>query len=238
MHQPDAVRQRVPPDNKKVVTRRLVGGLIWATVAGLSLWPVLIAAASPYIVGRSAIYIAAGLAGALSLTLLFVQPLLAAGLLPGLRGLRGRRWHRVAGFLIAAVVAVHIGGLYITSPPDALDALLLVSPTPFSIYGVVAMWGLVLTVLLVAFRKHLRLRPLAWRIIHNALAASVVATSAAHALLIEGTMGTLSKIVLCICAVLTTAAVTLYLRVIKPLRQRRASAQRAHRAAPDLSAKS
>ncbi|WP_338052145.1 ferric reductase [Roseibium polysiphoniae] len=226
------------PDNKQAVTRRLAGGLIWTAVAGLSLWPVLIAAASPYIVGRSAVYIAAGLAGALSLALLFVQPLLAAGLLPGLTGLRGRRWHRVAGFLIAAAVAVHIGGLYITSPPDALDALLLVSPTPFSIYGVAAMWGLVLTVVLVAFRKHLHLRPLAWRIIHNGLAAGVVATSVAHALLIEGTMGSLSKIILCSSAVLTTAAVTLYLRVIKPLRKRRVSAQKAHGAAPDLSANS
>ncbi|MEP0661857.1 MAG: hypothetical protein ABJC87_21730, partial [Roseobacter sp.] len=83
----------------------------------------------------------------------------------------------------------------------------------------------------VAFRKYLHIAPLTWRIIHNVLAASVVVTSVAHAFLIEGTMGTVSKTILCGCAVLTTAAVTLYLRVFKPLRMHRISTPKS-RSAP------
>jgi hypothetical protein len=43
--------------------------------------------------------------------------------------------------LVVAVV-VHVGGLWITSPPDMIDALLLTSPTPFSAFGVIAMWAI------------------------------------------------------------------------------------------------
>ena len=75
------------------------------------------------------------------MALLLVQPLLVAGYLPGLPRSRGRRMHRwVGGGLIAAVV-IHVAALWLTSPPDVIDALLFVSPTPFSAWGVIAMWA-------------------------------------------------------------------------------------------------
>ena len=74
---------------------------------------------------------------------------------PLLRGQTRRRWHQWLGVAIVRVVALHVGGLYVTSPEDTTDALLLVSPTPFSVYGVTAMWGIVATAILVLFRRRL-----------------------------------------------------------------------------------
>lgn len=183
--------------------------------------PVAIATTSPYLAGRDVIYITAGLAGIVALALLLAQPLLAAGYLPGMSGLRAKRWHRFVGTGIIIAVALHIGGLYLTSPPDALDALLLVSPTPFSVYGVIGMWSVVLTALLVVARSTLRLRYSVWRIVHNALAVILVVASVVHALLIEGTMGSVSKMILCACVLVATLVVIVHLRIVKPHLNRR-----------------
>ena len=69
---------------------------------------------------------------------------------------------------------IHVGGLWITSPPDVIDALLFASPTPFSAWGVIAMWAIFVAALLAAFRRRLRLRPRTWRIAHSSAAAVVV----------------------------------------------------------------
>ncbi len=183
--------------------------------------PVAVATTSPYLAGRDAVYITAGLAGIIALALLLAQPLLAAGYLPGLNGLRARRWHRFVGTGIIVAVALHIGGLYLTSPPDALDALLLVSPTPFSVYGVIGMWCVVLTALLVAARSRMGLRYALWRIIHNGLAVLLVVASVVHALLIQGTMGSLSKLILCACVLAATLIAIVHLRIVKPYLNRR-----------------
>lgn len=152
---------------------------------------------SPLLAWRDPVYIAAGFAGVLAMAALLVQPLLAAGYLPGLEGARGRRAHRwIGGVLVVAVVA-HVVGLWITSPPDVVDALLFRSPTPFSVWGVIAMWAVFATALLAAFRRRLKLRPRSWRHAHMSLALVLVVGSIVHALLIEGTMETISKSVLC-----------------------------------------
>lgn len=185
------------------------------------LTPVVIAAANPLQASRDAIYVTAGLAGVVGMTLLLIQPLLAARYLPGLHAIRARRWHRWIGTGIILAVAVHIGGLYLTSPADAMDALLLVSPTPFSVYGVTAMWGVVIIALLVAVRSRIGLGDASWRFVHNGLAVIVIVATVVHALMIEGTMGTLSKVVLSICVVTAATAVTLHLRVVNPIRRNR-----------------
>jgi hypothetical protein len=195
--------------------------LIWVVLACAVIGPVAIATTSPLLAARSGVYVMAGIAGAAALALFLVQPLLAAGYLPGLHVTRARLWHRWVGAGIVIGVALHVGGLYLTSPPDALDALLLVAPTPFSIYGVIGMWGVVLTIFLVALRSRIGLGHNAWRIVHNALSAIVVVTSVVHALLIEGTMGSLSKQILCLCVLATMATVILHLRVIKPILRNR-----------------
>ncbi len=128
------------------------------------------------------------------MAVLLVQPLLALGVLPGLKMPASRRCHRWFGFGLLAAVGVHVGGLWLTSPPDVLDALLLRSPTPFSVYGVAAMWMLFLTAGIALYRK--RLRPLTWRRVHLSLAAFIALSTILHVLLIEGTMGTASKVIL------------------------------------------
>ena len=93
------------------------------------------------------------------------------------------------------MVVVHVGGLWITSPPDMIDALLFASPTPFSPFGVIAMWAIFAVALLAAFRRRLGLRT--WRIAHMSLAVVIVGGSVVHGMLIEGTMETMSKAALC-----------------------------------------
>ena len=104
------------------------------------------------------------------------QPLLIGGYLPGFSGRIGRRVHHWIGGALVAAVVIHVGGLWITSPPDMIDALLFASPTPFSPFGVIAMWAIFAVALLAAFRR--RLRPRTWRIAHTLLAIVIVVGSA------------------------------------------------------------
>jgi predicted ferric reductase len=171
--------------------------LIWAAVATALVVPIAAAAMSPLLAWRGPVYIAAGFAGIVALALMLLQPLLIAGYLPGIPPHRARRVHRWTGGLLVAAVVFHVGGLWITSPPDVIDALLLSSPTPFSDWGVVAMWAVFAVALVAALRRRLRLGPHAWRIAHTALAVVIVIGSVVHAILIEGTMETLSKAALC-----------------------------------------
>jgi predicted ferric reductase len=182
---------------KQTVARRIIAVLVWCLLAACVLLPVGIAAANPLQANRDALWIAGGMAGIVALALFLVQPLLAAGYLPGPSLTAGRRWHRLVGAVVVLTVGLHIGGLYLSSPEDISDALLLVAPTPFSVYGVVGLCGVFLTAILVAVRSRSGLRYASWRILHNALALVVVVSSIVHALLIEGAMGSVSKLILC-----------------------------------------
>src|ERR1044072_9857842 len=165
--------------------------LIWAALAAAVCVPIAAAATSPLLEWRNAVYILAGFAGIIALGLLLVQPLLAGGYLPGPSAYRGRRAHHWIGGALVVAVVVHVVGLWITSPPDMMDALLFASPTPFSPFGVIAMWAIFCVALLAAFRRRLGLRT--WRIVHMSLAAVIVAGSVVHAMLVEGPMETVWK---------------------------------------------
>jgi predicted ferric reductase len=180
---------------------------IWSVVVAAIAVPLGAAAASPQLEWRHPIYIAAGFAGIIALALLLVQPLAVGGHLPGLTVLSGRRVHRWSGGLLVAAVVIHVGALWITSAPDVIDALLFTSPTPFSAWGVIAMWATFAAALLAALRHRLRLRPRTWRIGHTFLAVIMVVGTVVHALLIEGTMETISKIFLCALALAATLKV-------------------------------
>jgi predicted ferric reductase len=184
--------------------RSLRALLTWSGLALALGVPLVFAATSEYLAWRDPVYIVAGLAGVVALGLALVQPLLAAGWLPGLHLLRSRRVHRTVGIVLVVAVVVHVAGLWITSPPDVEDALLLRSPTPFSVWGVASMWALFAAALLVVFRR--RMPPRAWRIVHTSLVGVVVVSGAIHAMLIEGTMETTTKAVLCGLAIAATAA--------------------------------
>jgi predicted ferric reductase len=158
--------------------------------------PIALAATSPQLAWRGPVYILAGFSGIVALGLMLVQPLLIAGYLPGLSAYRGRRVHHWIGGALVVAIVIHVAGLWITSPPDMIDALLYASPTPFSPWGVTAMWAIFAVALLAIFRRRLRLR--AWRIAHMLLAIVIVAGSVVHGILIEGTMETVSKAALCV----------------------------------------
>lgn len=187
--------------------------LIWTVLAAAVAVPIFAAAASPLIAWRDPVYIAAGFAGIVAMALMLVQPLLAGGTLPGLPAVRGRRFHRWTGAVLVAAVILHVAGLWITSPPDVIDALLFRSPTPFSAWGVIAMGALFLAALLAALRRKLHLRPRMWRFAHTSVVMVAAAGSVVHALLIEGTMETVSKAVLCALVVAATVKVAADLRV-------------------------
>jgi hypothetical protein len=149
----------------------------------------------------------------IALGLVLVQPVLIGGYLSGLSAYRRRRAHHwIGGGLVVAVV-VHVGGLWITSPPDMIDALLFSSPTPFSPWGVTAMWAIFAVALLAALRRRLGLRPRTWRIAHMSLAVVIVVGSVVHCMLVEGAMETVSKAALCALVLVATIKVMADLRV-------------------------
>ncbi|WP_210168274.1 ferric reductase-like transmembrane domain-containing protein [Aureimonas sp. Leaf454] len=154
------------------------------------------AAASPLQGSRDVVWVVGGMAGVVALSLLFLQPILITGFLSPRRLTQERRWHRWIGSAIVVLVLLHVVGLYVTSPEDIMDALLLVSPTPFAVYGVMGLAGVVLTAGLAIVRRSLPLW--IWQSVHTVLAGVIVAGSIVHALLIEGVMEETSKLLLCV----------------------------------------
>ena len=167
--------------------------LIWVLVAAAMLVPGVWALTSPLLQWRDPIYIVAGFAGVVGMALLLLQPLLVGGYLPGLTGMPGRTLHRVTGVVLVVAVVVHVAGLWITSPPDVVDALLFVSPTPFSSWGVIAMWAVFAAALLGVLRRRFAARLRLWRVLHTVLACVIVVGTVVHAVQIQGTMETVSK---------------------------------------------
>jgi len=183
--------------------------------------PIVAAAMSPLLQWRDEIYIAAGLAGVLALALMLLQPLLIGGRLPGLSIHRSRRLHRWVGGMLVVCVVLHVAGLWLTSPPDVIDALLFRAPTAFSAWGVIAMWALFAAAALAALRKRLGVRPRVWRMGHTLLALAIVAGTVVHALLIEGAMETVTKVGLSVLVLLATAKIVLERRVWRRLARAR-----------------
>jgi len=177
---------------------------IWVAVASAAILPIVVALNSPLLEWRDSVYIIAGFGGVIAMSLLLLQPMLAMGLLPGLTLKRGRKIHQRIGITLVLCVVVHVVGLWITSPPDVIDALLFVSATPFSIWGVIAMWSIFVSACLVVFRRKIPVRAPKWLLTHRVLAVVTVMGSVIHAIMIEGTMGTLSKSMLCALVVFVT----------------------------------
>jgi predicted ferric reductase len=169
--------------------------LVWVVLAAAVCVPIAAAAGSPLLAWRGPVYIVAGFAGIIALSLMLIQPLLIGGYLPGLSGRIGRRVHHWVGGALVAAVVIHVAGLWVTSPPDMIDAILFSSPTPFSPFGVIAMWSIFAVALLAALRR--RLRPRTWRIVHTVLAIVIVVGGVVHGILIDGAMETISKAALC-----------------------------------------
>jgi len=189
------------------------GILIWAGLVAAVCVPLAAAAASPLLEWRGPIYILACFAGIASLSLVLVLPLLVGGFLPGLKGNLGRRAHFRVGVALLVTLVVHVVGLWVTSPPDTIDALVFASPTPFSFWGVIAMWAIFAAALMATLRRRLGLAPRTWRIAHVALAVVIVTGSVFHGMLVEGVMESASKAVLCALVLAAAIKAMLHLRV-------------------------
>jgi predicted ferric reductase len=200
--------------------------LIWVALALAIGVPVALAATSEQLAWRGPVYILAGFAGIVALGLVLIQPLLVGGYLPGLSAYRGRRVHHWIGGTLVAAVVIHVAGLWFTSPPDMIDALTYASPTPFTPYGVTAMWAIFIVALLALLRRRLGLRT--WRIIHMPLAIVIVVGSVVHCLLIEGTMETVSKAVLCAAVLAATVKAMVDLQVWRKRRTLRGESPAQH----------
>lgn len=172
----------------------------WIVFAACLCVPIVLTAMSPLLAWRNWIYILAGFAGVLALTFIVLQPLLAAKVLPNLSATHQRKLHRVVGAAIASCVAVHIIGLWVTSPPDMVDALLFRAPTLFSVWGVVAMWALLATSLLAVLRGNLRVAPRIWQRTHISVAIIAIVASISHVLPVQGAMEQTSKLMICAAA--------------------------------------
>jgi predicted ferric reductase len=179
--------------------------LIWGALATALCAPLFATGFSSLLQYRQPIYIIAGFAGIAGLALLLLQPILAGSYLPNISAKRARKIHRVIGIVLVLMVLTHVIGLWITSPPDVIDALLFRSPTPFSFWGVTAMWAVFATAILAALRQNLRIRPRHWRYAHMTLAIIIVIGTIVHALMIDGTMEFYTKIALCVLVVVATA---------------------------------
>ena len=187
-------------------------------LAFLIVVPLIAAARSPLLQWREPVYIVAGFAGVVGMALLLLQPLLASGLMPGASGARGRRIHRMTGAALILSIVIHVGGLWITSPPDVIDALTFTSPTPFALWGVMAMWAAFAAALLAVYRSKVRLR--VWRPAHAILVVVVVIGTAVHAVLIQGTMEPISKAVLALACLGATGTALYRMKPWSMLRRR------------------
>jgi predicted ferric reductase len=174
--------------------------VLWLLIVLGLIVPLFLAASSPLLAWRDPVYILAGFAGVVAFALMLVQPMLAAGLLPGVALVTGRRMHRWVGGVIILGVLIHVGGLWVTSPPDVVDALLLVSPAPFSNWGVLAFAALVGAGVLAVYRRRFRLA--VWRVGHSALVTVAVLGTVLHAWKVDGTMEIVSKAGLCLAVIL------------------------------------
>lgn len=191
----------------------------WCALIAALVVPFIFVVTSPLLAWRSPIYIIACFSGVIGLGLMLIQPLLIRGSFPGLSKHLARRAHPWTGALLLLAVLVHVGGLWITSPPDVIDALTFNSPTPFSNWGVIAMLSLFTTTLLAIFRRRLRLRPINWRLAHSFLALVIVIGTIVHAILIEGTMETMSKATLCLFVLVATINTLFGIKFLSGLRR-------------------
>jgi hypothetical protein len=178
--------------------------LVWVVVAIAICVPIAAAAASPLLAWRQPVYIIAGFAGIAAMALLLLQPLLGSRSAAGTDAL-GARASSIAGSVRRSVRPRGASRRRaLGDQPARCDrcAHVFVADTIFRMgrdRHVGAVWR---CASLAGFRH--RLRPRLWRRVHTALALVIVAGSIVHALLIDGTMETVSKVALCALVLVAT----------------------------------
>ncbi|WP_375280218.1 hypothetical protein [Pseudooctadecabacter sp.] len=72
------------------------------------------------------------------------------------------------------------------------------SPTPFSVWGVLAMWAVFGSAVLGLLRLRGRIRWRMFRLLHLACVAVIVGGTLMHVILIDGTMEPVTKYAICV----------------------------------------
>ena len=141
--------------------------------------PVALALTDRHLAGASPALVLSTTAGALAVSALAMQPLLA----------RSRRItrHQILGTVVLCLVLVHVAALFAESPEDAWFALSPDGPTRARM-ALIALIALVGVVSLGALRTRLPLSPGTWRVLHAYLAVVVITLGVGHAVLTDGAL--------------------------------------------------
>jgi predicted ferric reductase len=131
-------------------------------------------------------------------------------------------YHREIGFLAFGMVLLH-PVLLLAAQPSWLGLLNPFGGTWASRSGVISLAALALLIGLSIFRSTLRLNYEVWRVMHFALGAAAIVAGALHVLLVGEYVNWYWKQGLWIAVALLALGELAYLRLIKPLGQRRVS---------------
>lgn len=173
--------------------------------------PVTLALTDRYMTGQPTELVLSTATGALGVSALVLQPLLAARARAARRpaGERRRlRAHRALGAVALGLVLVHVGALFVLAADDALFALSPDGPTRARM-ALIALVALVAVVVLGALREHLPLAPLTWRLLHAYLATLAIVLGIGHAVLTDGALDGVGTPALLACGLLGVAGVGL-----------------------------
>ncbi|MDP8968011.1 MAG: hypothetical protein M3N04_05370 [Actinomycetota bacterium] len=159
-----------------VERRTLALGAGAVAVAAL---PVTLALTDRHLAGASPALVLSTSAGALAVSALAIQPLLA----------RGRRIarHQILGSVALSLVLVHVAALFVEAPDDAWFAMSPDGPTRarMALIATIALFGVVA---LGALRTRLPIGAWTWRVLHAYLAVVVIALGVGHAVLTDGAL--------------------------------------------------
>jgi len=155
--------------------------------------PVALALTDRHLSSASAALVLSTVTGALAVSALVVQPLLA-------RGHRIAR-HQILGTVAFALVLVHVGALFVESPSDAWFAISPDGPTRARM-ALIATIALIGVVALGALRTRLPLRGGTWRLLHAYLAVVVLTLGIGHAFLTDGALDDAGTVVLVVLGVI------------------------------------
>lgn len=179
-----------------------------AGVAILIAVPLALALTDAHLAAGPPALVVSTAAGALAVSALALQPLLAArARTPDLATARRTLgWHRALGAVVLALVLAHVGALMLVSVEDTLFAMSPDGPTRARM-ALIALIALVAVVVLGAARRRLPLSPSTWRVLHAYLATMVIVLGLGHALLTSGALEDSGTVVLVACGLLGLAGV-------------------------------
>ncbi|MDP2709622.1 MAG: hypothetical protein Q8O56_00265 [Solirubrobacteraceae bacterium] len=167
--------------------RALALGAAVAAVVAIVALPATLALTDDHLAGASVALVLSTVAGALAVSALALQPLLA----------RGRRIarHQILGSVALCLVLVHVAALFVESPDDARFALSPDGPTRarMALIATIALFGVVA---LGALRSRLPLSAGTWRVLHAYLAVVVISLGIGHAVLTDGALDGAGTVVL------------------------------------------